>query len=712
MGCSATLVGWIQSPGYPYGYSPNSTFIWKLCAAPGHLLTLSFLHLDLEDSQECENDVVNVFAGNILLTKLCGRMSAQHLLSVNPSLRSHAGGCLSLSFQADFSNPERHAGFTAFYKAQDVDECRDGDPPCSHFCNNYIGGYTCSCKPGYYLSEDQHTCSANCTEMLFGEGVLSPPGSPGPYWENSFCSYTLVVQEGHQLVLSFHGEFDVESRDGYCVDSLTVCSSASHAARLLSHFYSAHAVNPNPNPNLTLLRTCVRLLLTPCSRHYTLLLPVYQILWDSGTLGPFCGQKAPAEISTAAQRVQVLFHTDQGGTNTGFTLSYRAEPMRCPGTVIANSTVVPQKSQYTPGDTVSVQCVTGHSLNRTQQAFVSTCQKSGKWSPIHYCKLIDCGVPRPLQNGGVRFVSGSNNEYRSVIQYYCNEPFYTFRGAPYVNFTCSSDRKWRASDDDAVIPPCYAVCGRSTTALSSRGRVHGGKIAPAGSFPWQVFLYSGGRGGAAVVGDRWLMTAAHTLESVKYDKGNFEAYVGHTKIHELMKFQSLAIASLHVHPGYKNNDMRTDFDNDIALIKLNSSITFNENVMPVCIPQQAAKLNTIGWVSGFGLTEKWIPSNSLRYISLPVVEQDMCHTWIEKERAARENLGPLTANMFCAGLPEGKKDTCSGDAGSAFVMKEGDVFWVAGIVSWGVDCGKPGTYGIYTRVTQYANWIRKTMEEN
>lgn len=43
--------------------------------------------------------------------------------------------------------------------------------------------------------------------------------------------------------------------------------------------------------------------------------------------------------------------------------------------------------------------------------------------------VTDCGDPKPLLNGGVRFLSGSDNEYKSLVQYHCNEPFYTFSAA-------------------------------------------------------------------------------------------------------------------------------------------------------------------------------------------------------------------------------------------------------------------------------------------
>lgn len=42
--------------------------------------------------------------------------------------------------------------------------------------------------------------------------------------------------------------------------------------------------------------------------------------------------------------------------------------------------------------------------------------------------VINCEEPEPLLNGGVTFLSGFQNQYLSVIQYHCNEPFYALLG--------------------------------------------------------------------------------------------------------------------------------------------------------------------------------------------------------------------------------------------------------------------------------------------
>lgn len=57
---SSMLLGWVESPGYPNGYLPHASLNWSRCARKGHSLSIRLIHLDLEDSQDCENDAVKV----------------------------------------------------------------------------------------------------------------------------------------------------------------------------------------------------------------------------------------------------------------------------------------------------------------------------------------------------------------------------------------------------------------------------------------------------------------------------------------------------------------------------------------------------------------------------------------------------------------------------------------------------------------------------
>ena len=40
----------------------------------------------------------------------------------------------------------------------DVDECAVSSDDCQQVCTNNDGGYSCSCRSGYNLTEDMKTC--------------------------------------------------------------------------------------------------------------------------------------------------------------------------------------------------------------------------------------------------------------------------------------------------------------------------------------------------------------------------------------------------------------------------------------------------------------------------------------------------------------------------------------------------------------------------
>ncbi|KAM6968312.1 mannan-binding lectin serine protease 1-like [Aplochiton taeniatus] len=249
---------------------------WSRCAPNGHTISLNLIHLDLENSPGCEHDALEISADGHQLIVLCGKMSFRDLKSqINPTLVSPAGGCLSLLFHSDYSNTQRHTGFRGFYTIQDYNECEeDPDHGCSQFCHNYIGGFRCSCKPGYHLDQNGQICTVACSEDRSGslKGVISSPSWPGLYAENAQCSYTLSVEEHLQLVLEFSGDFDVEQGpDTECLDYLMVE--------------------------------------TP-----------------SRSLGPFCGQTAPSSpILTGSHLARIIFITDGYGSNHGFTINYKAK---------------------------------------------------------------------------------------------------------------------------------------------------------------------------------------------------------------------------------------------------------------------------------------------------------------------------------------------------------------------------------------------------
>ena len=46
-----------------------------------------------------------------------------------------------------------------------------------------------------------------------------------------------------------------------------------------------------------------------------------------------------------------------------------------------------------------------------------------------------------------------------------------------------------------------------------------------------------------------------------------------------------------------------------------------------------------------------------------------------------------------------------GDSGGPLMLPRGQNFYLVGVVSYGYKCADPGYPGIYTRVTQFVDWI-------
>ncbi|TRY60690.1 hypothetical protein DNTS_004325, partial [Danionella cerebrum] len=309
MSGSVPLARWIMSPGHPLGYGPYLNITWNDCATAGYKITLTLIHVDLEKSFRCINDALKVSEDEQLFNvSLCGRISMKELeSSINPLLHSSPGGCLSVSFLSDYSNPARYTGFRGFYTTQDVDECTELDSKCAHLCNNYIGGYRCFCAPGYILAPDKHTCLVSCGEDLSSsEGVLMSPLWPKPYPENLYCSYKLAVEEGKQFELTFTEEFDVEeAENGQCNDSLTIKPLIGEAKM-------------------------------------------------------YCGRKLPSPFLTRSHSVKIYFKTNDKGVNRGYSLSYRTIENMCIPHMVATSILAPQHDEYSVDDKVIVTCGKGH----------------------------------------------------------------------------------------------------------------------------------------------------------------------------------------------------------------------------------------------------------------------------------------------------------------------------------------------------------------
>ncbi|GAB1289777.1 Transmembrane protease serine 11G [Apodemus speciosus] len=228
-------------------------------------------------------------------------------------------------------------------------------------------------------------------------------------------------------------------------------------------------------------------------------------------------------------------------------------------------------------------------------------------------------------------------------------------------------------------------------------RIADGKPADKASWPWQSSLQVEGIHlcGASLIGSQWLVTSAHCFDNYKNPK-LWAVSFGRTLSNPLT---TRKVESIIVHENYAAHK----HDDDIAVVKLSSPVLFSENVRRVCLPDATFQVlpKSKVFVTGWGALKANGPfPNVLQEVEIEIISNDVCN---------QVNVygGAISSGMICAGFLTGKLDACEGDSGGPLVISDNRNKWyLLGIVSWGIDCGKENKPGIYTRVTHYRNWIK------
>lgn len=237
-------------------------------------------------------------------------------------------------------------------------------------------------------------------------------------------------------------------------------------------------------------------------------------------------------------------------------------------------------------------------------------------------------------------------------------------------------------------------------------RVVGGHEAKPGSWPWMVMLAELGVlvCGGSILNDQFVLTAAHCFEdSLSRQPERWQAYVGKHHIDYMDASEAIHnIKEIILHPGFDNVSMK----NDLALLRLQDSIVFNDYVKPICVPptrRRVVPFNTPCYTTGWGDTRGTGDRSVLNQVMLPIINDFFCG------RLDWYGYRFIRGLTFCAGYMGGGRDACTGDSGGPFNCKKDGKWYVQGVTSWGYDCGQPKWPGIYTDVSKYSTWIHETM---
>ena len=109
-------------------------------------------------------------------------------------------------------------------------------------------------------------------------------------------------------------------------------------------------------------------------------------------------------------------------------------------------------------------------------------------------------------------------------------------------------------------------------------------------------------------------------------------------------------------------------------------------------------------ILGWGLNENFILNSEFpKTIEVPIVSDGTCL------RSNPAILAISTERTFCAGGKNGE-GPCSGDSGGGLILKNGNKYYLRGLVSSSPRAGTspcdPNSFAVFTDVAKFSSWIQ------
>lgn len=253
-------------------------------------------------------------------------------------------------------------------------------------------------------------------------------------------------------------------------------------------------------------------------------------------------------------------------------------------------------------------------------------------------------------------------------------------------------------------------CGRQQL----QNRIVGGYDAEEGAWPWQVDIQSTSTNrhvcGGTLIAEQWVLSAAHCFPN----PNDLDAYIIYIGRHQLNGWNPFEVSRRIERVVVPSEYVDPQEGDDIALLQLDSEVTWSERIQPICLPgpntlfPSGLRCTVTGWGDirdGVSLQG----AGTLQQVQLPIIGQSSCQSMYDTNANPNDGV-TIMSDMVCAGYQAGGKDSCQGDSGGPLVCSMVNNTWVqAGIVSFGLGCAQPNRPGVYARVSSFSGFIQRTI---